>query len=185
MRIKDTKEGRETVCLFSLDLSRRVSRGSTIVPLHNGCIFAGHSAATVYLCGGVMTRSVARAFGLAVAMLFVAASPSAHHSVSGQFDVTKKLILEGTVMRVDWVNPHIYVHLKVKDESGQEVVWRLGTVPVGMARAAGITKEELLAKDQVVKMSTYPARDGTKLLGWVYRIDYPSGKFILVAPDRA
>ncbi len=109
---------------------------------------------------------------------------SAHHSVSGQFDVTKTLILSGTVVRIDWANPHIYVHLKVKDESGQEVVWRLGTVPVGMARSAGITKEELFANGQTVKMSVYPARDGTKQLGWVYRIEFENGKFIQTAPDR-
>ena len=133
-----------------------------------------------------MTRLINRKILLIALVSMLSMAPlSAHHSVSGQFDVTKKLVLEGTVVRVDWVNPHIYVHLKVKDEAGQEVVWRLGTVPVGMARAAGITKEELFAKDQVVKMSTYPARDGTKHLAWVYRIDYPSGKFILVAPDRA
>lgn len=133
-----------------------------------------------------MTRLVGRKIGLLAFVCALMTSPlSAHHSVGGQFDVSKKIVLEGTVVRVDWVNPHIYVHLKVKDESGQEVVWRLGTVPVGMARAAGVTKEDLLAKGVIVKMSTYPARDGTKHLGWVYRIDYPNGKFIQVAPDRA
>jgi hypothetical protein len=133
-----------------------------------------------------MTRLSGLRIGLVSLAFLALGSPlSAHHSVSGQFDVTKKVVLEGTVVRVDWVNPHIYVHLKVKDEAGQESVWRLGTVPVGMARAAGVSKEDLLAKGLVVKMSTYPARDGTKLLGWVYRIDYPNGKFIQVAPDRA
>jgi len=133
-----------------------------------------------------MTRLGKHILGSLALMGALIATPlSAHHSVSGQFDVSKKIVLEGTVVRVDWVNPHIYVHLKVKDESGQEVIWRLGTVPVGMARAAGVTKDDLLAKDQIVKMSTYPARDGTSHLGWVYRIDYPSGKFIQVAPDRA
>jgi len=133
-----------------------------------------------------MTRVSVRTLGWLVLLGATIVSPlSAHHSVGGQFDVSKKIVLEGTVVRVDWVNPHIYVHLKVKDEAGQEVVWRLGTVPVGMARAAGVTKEDLLAKGLVVKMSTYPARDGAKHLGWVYRIDYPSGRFIQVAPDRA
>jgi len=133
-----------------------------------------------------MTRISVRTLGLLAAFSMLLGSPlSAHHSVGGQFDVSKKIVLEGTVVRVDWVNPHIYVHLKVKDEAGQDVVWRLGTVPVGMARAAGVTKDDLLAKGLIVKMSTYPARDGSKHLGWVYRIDYPSGRFIQVAPDRA
>ena len=132
-----------------------------------------------------MTRLGRCAVGVFVCVAALLSSPvSAHHSVSGQFDVTKTLVLEGTVVKVEWANPHIYIHLKVKEASGQEVVWLLGTVPVGMARAAGITKEELFAGGQPVKMSTYPARDGTKHLGWVFRIDYPSGKYILTAPDR-
>jgi 2,3-bisphosphoglycerate-independent phosphoglycerate mutase len=47
---------------------------------------------------------------------------AAHHSVSGQFDVNKKVVLTGTVEKVDWVNPHIYVHLKVTDEKGHAAV---------------------------------------------------------------
>ena len=132
-----------------------------------------------------MTRLGRWAVGvLMCAGVLMAPAVSAHHSVSGQFDVTKTLVLEGSVVKVEWANPHIYIHLKVKEASGQDVVWLLGTVPVGMARAAGITKEELFAAGKVVKMSTYPARDGTKHLGWVFRIDYPDGKFILTAPDR-
>jgi hypothetical protein len=106
-----------------------------------------------------------------------------HHSVSGQFDVTKTIILKGTVKRVDWVNPHIYIHLDV-NENGKTETWRLGTVPVAMARKAGITKESLLAPGQELKMSAYPARDGTAHLGFVFRIEYPDGHFIATNPDR-
>jgi len=109
---------------------------------------------------------------------------SAHHSVSGQFDVSKKIVLTGTVEKVDWVNPHIYVHLKVTDEKGASAVWALGTVPVAMARKAGVTKESLLAAGQTVKVTAYPARDGTQNLGFLIRIDYPDGHFVSVNPDR-
>jgi uncharacterized protein DUF6152 len=108
----------------------------------------------------------------------------AHHSVSGQFDVNKKVVLTGTVEKVDWVNPHIYVHLKVNDPQAQAGVWQLGTVPVAMARKAGITKESLLAVGQTVKITAYPARDGTQHLGFLIRVDYPDGHFISVNPDR-
>jgi hypothetical protein len=108
----------------------------------------------------------------------------AHHSVSGQFDVKKKVVLTGTVERVDWVNPHIYMHLKVTDASGASAIWRLGSVPVGMARAAGVGKEDFLAKGQIVKVTAYPARDGTQNLGFLTRIDYPDGHYIALSPDR-
>ena len=108
----------------------------------------------------------------------------AHHSVSGQFDVKKKVVLTGTVEKVDWVNPHIYVHLKVTDAAGAASVWRLGSVPVGMARAAGVTKDDFLAKGQIVKITAYPARDGTQHLGFLTRIDYPDGHYVALSPDR-
>src|SRR5215831_859922 len=95
----------------------------------------------------------------------------AHHSVSGQFDVSKKVVLTGTVEKVDWVNPHIYVHLKVTDPQAQAGVWELGTVPVAMARKAGITKESLLAAGQTVKVTAYPSRDGTQRMGFLIRVE--------------
>jgi hypothetical protein len=117
------------------------------------------------------------------ALLFSLQSP-AHHSVSGQFDVNNKVVLTGTVEKVDWVNPHIYVHLKVTDSKGQPAMWSLGTVPVAMARKAGISKESLLAEGQTVKVTAYPSRDGTEHMGFLIRVDYPDGHFISVNPDR-
>lgn len=115
---------------------------------------------------------------------FVASTAFAHHSVSGQYDVQQKIVLEGTVEKVDWVNPHIYVHLKVTDAKGNSVVWRLGTVPVAMARKAGVTKESLLAEGQKVKITAYPAREAGSNMGFLVRIDYPDGHFVSVNPDR-
>ena len=122
---------------------------------------------------------------LITAFAIFAALPSfAHHSVSGQFDVSKQVILKGTVDKVSWVNPHIYVHLKVVDENGQEAVWRLGTVPVSMARAAGISKESLYGQGKPVTITAYPARDGTAHLGFLTKIEYADGTFVSVRPDR-
>jgi hypothetical protein len=132
-----------------------------------------------------MTHGRLRILGLSVLVGAVLCMPaSAHHSVSGQFDVKTKVVLAGTVERVDWVNPHIYVHLKVKDEQGHENIWRLNTVPVGMARAAGITKESLFAEGKIMKITIFPARDGTKYLGFATRFEFPDGKFIQTSPDR-
>src|SRR5262245_52910061 len=121
---------------------------------------------------------------LAGVVAFAAQQAIAHHSVSGQFDVTKKVVLVGQVKRVDWVNPHIYILIDVPDGKGAVNTWKLNTVPVSMARKAGITKESLLAKGQTLKMTAYPARDGTEHLGFVFRIDYPDGHYVLTSPDR-
>jgi Family of unknown function (DUF6152) len=130
-----------------------------------------------------MTRSIFRFVTILVCSLAWTQS-QAHHSVSGQYDVTQKVVLEGTVEKVDWVNPHIYVHLKVTDQKGVSVIWRLGTVPVAMARKAGVTKESLLAEGQKVKITAYPAREAGTNMGFLVRIDYPDGHFVSVNPDR-
>lgn len=107
----------------------------------------------------------------------------AHHSIAGQFDMTKQLKLSGTVSKVAWVNPHIFIYLDVKGDAGAVQTWKLESVPVAMARKAGLTKERLMAANQVVTMTCYPARDGTTLLGVVFRIDYPDGTFMTMAPE--
>ena len=118
------------------------------------------------------------------AVLVLALPSTAHHSVSGQFDVSQTIVLKGLVDKVSWVNPHIYVHLKVEDEGGESAIWRLGTVPVAMARAAGITKQSLYGGGEPVTITAYPARDGTAHLGFLTRIEYSDGTYVSVRPDR-
>jgi len=108
----------------------------------------------------------------------------AHHSITGQFDVSKELKLTGTVSKVEWINPHIIVHIDVKDAAGKVNTWQLESVPVAFARKAGLTKERLMAVNQVVTMTCYPARDGTAHLGVLFRIDYPDGTFFTMVPQQ-
>ena len=75
---------------------------------------------------------------LAVGALLLALSGlspvAAHHSVPGQFDVSKPMTLTGTISKVDWINPHIYVHLDVKSDKGAVTTWALATLPTAMMR---------------------------------------------------
>jgi len=110
-----------------------------------------------------------------VAILATASVLSAHHSVAGQFDESKSVTLKGVISKVDWVNPHIYLYIDVKD-GNETVTWSLGTVPTAMARRAGLTKESISGKvGEVVTIDCIPARDGTKHLGWVNTITYADG----------
>ena len=119
-----------------------------------------------------------RLLGVALAVVAVLASASvlsAHHSVAGQFDESKSVVLKGVISKVDWVNPHIYLYIDVKD-GAETVTWSLGTVPTAMARRAGLTKENITGKSgEVVTIECIPARDGTKHLGWVNTITYADG----------
>src|SRR5437868_5399206 len=80
------------------------------------------------------------------AMLGLAPLLSAHHSVAGQFDESKSVTLKGVISKVDWVNPHIYLYLDVKEDNGAVTTWSLGTVPTAFARRAGLTKENISGK---------------------------------------
>jgi hypothetical protein len=119
-----------------------------------------------------------RLLGVALAVVAVLATASvlsAHHSVAGQFDESKSVTLKGVISKVDWVNPHIYLYIDVKD-GAETVTWSLGTVPTAMARRAGLTKESIAGKvGEVVTIDCIPARDGTKHLGWVNTITYADG----------
>ena len=120
-------------------------------------------------------------FGVLTAGMIVTPA-AAHHSVSGQFDQSKPMELTGTISKIDWINPHIYIHLDVKDARGKVTTWALATLPTAMMRRSRITKESLQGKPgEIVKVNAVPARDGTKTLAWVSRITYADGHFLQLA----
>jgi hypothetical protein len=90
--------------------------------------------------------------------------------------MSKPMTLKGVIAKVDWINPHIYVHLQVKDPAGTASTWALATLPTAMMRRAGLTKESLQGKPgEEVTIDALPARDGTKHLGWINKITYADG----------
>ena len=121
---------------------------------------------------------------VAAVSLAAATAALSHHSVSGQFDTSKKVAVTGVITRVDWVNPHIYVQLDGKDESGASGQWAMETVPTAMARKAKLTKEMLAGKQgETVTVIAHPARDG-RTSAWVLRITFADGHFIQLSADR-
>ena len=112
------------------------------------------------------------------ALLMVAPHPgAAHHSVEGQFDQSRTLTIKGTVTRVEWANPHIYVQLETKDHAGKISIWRVESAPPAFLRKAGLSKSSLMADGKPVSIEIYPARDGTQHLGFMYKFILPDGRF--------
>lgn len=118
--------------------------------------------------------------GLLLASILVLATMVrllAHHSVPGQFDTSTSVTLKGTISRVDWINPHPYVHLDVQDANGRVKTWALSTLPIPMLRKAGLTKEALSGtRGEPVTIVAMPARNG-KDLGWIVRMTYSDGHY--------
>ena len=121
---------------------------------------------------------------VAATLVVVAGSVSAHHSVSGQYDASRPLTLTGVISKVDWINPHIYLHLDVKDKEGAVTTWTLSTLPTAMMRRAGMTKESLQGQPgEVVTINAIAARDETKKLGWISKITYADGHHVQLGRD--
>ena len=67
----------------------------------------------------------------------------AHHSVSAEFDTNKRVTFTGTVKKIDWMNPHIYTHVEVKEADGKVLVYRVeGGAPNALFRQ-GIRPDQL------------------------------------------
>ena len=92
---------------------------------------------------------------------------------------------QGTISDIDWINPHIYVHLDVKDAQGSVTTWRLETHPPAMMRKSRLSKSMLRGNDgETVTVTGLVARDGTKHLGFIYTITYEDGHFYQLAGNR-
>ena len=99
----------------------------------------------------------------AAALALVAAVPvAAHHSFAAEYDHDKPLKLTGAVTRVEWMNPHAYFYIDVKDEKGQTTNWGLEMgSPNGLMRQ-GWTRNSMKIGD-VVTVEGSAAKDGSNI----------------------
>jgi len=98
----------------------------------------------------------------AVAMMAGAASVMAHHSFAAEFDANKPVKLTGTVTKIEWMNPHAYFYIDVKDASGTVESWGLEMgSPNGLMRQ-GWTRNSLKVGDEV-SVDGSMAKDGSKI----------------------
>src|SRR5262249_5876130 len=127
--------------------------------------------------GSTMPHRFDRLVLLLTVLLLAASTSFGHHSVSGQFDPSKSLTLKGVISKVEWINPHIYVFLDVKETDGTVVTWALETLPTAMMRKAGLSKESVMGQPgEIVTVVANPGRDATRRLGWILKITYADGR---------
>ncbi len=84
----------------------------------------------------------------------------AHHSFAAEYDQSKPITLKGTVVKMDWVNPHSWLHIAVKGEDGKVVEWNCETAPPNGLYRQGWRKSSLKEGDEVT-VEGYQAKDNS------------------------
>ena len=125
-----------------------------------------------------MGQRICSALTLA-AVVMVTGSVLAHHSFQAEFDIAKPMTVKGTVTKVEWVNPHVYLHVDVKDDRGAVTNWAFETLGPGRMRAEGMSKQTF-GVGKVVTLKGYAARDGSKNLGFLRQVTFDDGHTIEV-----
>ena len=106
-------------------------------------------------------RLAAMVIGTCVSMTGTSAITLAHHAFAAEFDASKPIKMEGVVARMEWINPHAWIHIDVKKPDGKVERWAIeaGTPTVLLRR--GFTKNSLLPGTQI-HVDGYRAKDGSR-----------------------
>src|ERR1700680_2787797 len=102
-------------------------------------------------------------FLLAVLVVATCVAPLlAHHSFAAEFDSKKPVELKGTLVELEWVNPHAWIHMDVTDESGKVTRWdcELGSPNLLMRNG---WRKDVLKKGDVIVVSGAQAKDASNL----------------------
>jgi len=84
----------------------------------------------------------------------------AHHSFSAEFDVQKPIKFRGTLTKMEWVNPHAWLHIDVMTEDGKTVEWMVETAAPNSLLRRGYTKKSLPIGAEIL-IEGFQARDGS------------------------
>lgn len=107
-----------------------------------------------------MRPAVLSGIVFAIGALMAAAPMWAHHAFAAEFDAQKPVKLKGTVVKVEFINPHSWIHMDVKDADGKVTRWMVeGGSPNALFRR-GVTKDAL-PQGTEISVDGYQAKDGS------------------------
>ena len=96
----------------------------------------------------------------AVAVLLYAVPAVAHHAFGAEFDPDAPIRLQGTIVRVEWVNPHSWIHIDVANDDGTSQVWMVEGGTPNVLQRRGLRRECLPIGSELI-VDGYQAKDHT------------------------
>jgi hypothetical protein len=124
----------------------------------------------------IMMKSLVIVAGLCL----TAALPlAAHHAFGGEFDPDRPILLKGKVVKVEWVNPHAWIHVEITKPDGTKEVWMIeGGSPNSLLRH-GVTRDSLPVGTEIV-VDGYQSRDHSVRRANGRNVTYPDGRKLLL-----
>ena len=132
-----------------------------------------------------MTKTIKKVVCQLLAVLLLVGtfgSVQAHHSYA-IFDSSKVVSITGTVTKVEWVNPHAWVHVMIADATGQEVLWRLECRSISELSRQGLRSTDFEIGGKI-SAEVWLARDGARFGTIVNGTSVSGKKFGRIMPPR-
>jgi hypothetical protein len=125
-------------------------------------------------------------FGFLAALMFsvlvVTTTPlRAHHSFAAEYDSKQVITLKGVLTKVEWTNPHAYIYVDVKDESGNVTTWSLEGYPPNTLKRTGFARDLLKVGDEIT-VTAYKAKDAS-FTGAAREITFSDGSKKFLGPS--
>ena len=117
----------------------------------------------------------------AVAFLGLGLAVQAHHSFAAEFDANRPVTLHGTVVKMQWINPHPWIHIEVKGPDGNAVVWMIEASAPNTLIRRGFNRDSLPV-GTVITVEGYQARDGSNRANGT-DLTFPDGRKVFLSAN--
>ena len=119
---------------------------------------------------------------MAASLLLAGAPAVAHHAFSAEFDVDSPISLNGTVTRVEWLNPHSWIYIDVSGTGGESEEWAIEVGPPGPLFRRGIRKE-MLPIGSEIQVDGFQAQDKSNRATGL-DVTFPDGRRIFTGSEN-